>query len=161
AGAGVAGVGGGDAGPMPCEVQNVVQARCQNCHGAQLIGGAPMHLMTVADFQRDYTLQTTPGMQGQSMKVHQIANMRINRTHGVPPMPQGVGLQGTELAMLTNWLTSGAPAGSACVAVQPQGGAAGMQVNPPTGGMDVVIAGNGSAGMGTAGMEVTTGGVGG
>src|SRR5262245_31980179 len=38
------------AGAMPCDVTKVVAAKCQNCHGATPIGGAPMPLMTQADF---------------------------------------------------------------------------------------------------------------
>jgi hypothetical protein len=154
------GTGGGSAPhAMPCEVETIVKSNCQSCHGSQLIGGAPMSLMTVEDFQRDYVLKTTPGFIGQTMKVYAISKMRVNRLNGTGAMPQGRAMLDTDTATLNAWLDSGAPAGSACA--QPVGGAAGMA---GVGGGDIGgIGGIGGTTAGTGGMNPTggTGGTGG
>lgn len=157
---GTAGISGAGAGgglqpsglAMPCEVETIVKARCQSCHGAQLIGGAPMTLVTLDDFQRDYTLKTTPGMIGQTMKTFQIAKIRVNRENGTGAMPQGAALAAADLATLNNWLVGGAQAGTACAQVT--GGTGGGGAVSGTGGS---TAGQGGGGDVTAG----TGGAGG
>src|SRR5690348_9727546 len=61
AGAGAGGVGGGApaVGEIPCDVSTVIAQRCHQCHGSTRIGGAPMSLVTLADFQKDYVVQST------------------------------------------------------------------------------------------------------
>src|SRR5437016_461945 len=51
AAAGPVGGGGPVTGSIPCDVNNIIKARCQTCHGANPIGGAPMPLVTESDFQ--------------------------------------------------------------------------------------------------------------
>jgi hypothetical protein len=151
AGSGGAAVPGG--GAMPCEIDTVIQARCHTCHGAQLIGGAPMALTTLADFQRDYTVRSTPQLAGRTFKMYELARIRINREMGTTPMPQGTALAADELTMLNSWLMSGAPAGTAC---GPTGGAgsgagtAGMQQQAGTGGTPAI--------GGAGGTDATGGG---
>ena len=41
------------AGAMPCDVNTVVKSRCQMCHGATPIGGAPISLVTLAGLPAD------------------------------------------------------------------------------------------------------------
>jgi hypothetical protein len=53
----------------------VVKTGCQTCHGAMPIGGAPMSLLSLADFQRDYTAKTTKQLIGQTMKMYELARM--------------------------------------------------------------------------------------
>jgi hypothetical protein len=141
---GMAGTGGssvGAASAMPCEIETVVNNRCGTCHGATPIGGSPMSLLTLADFQKDYTARTTQQLIGRSFKMYELARIRINREMGTTGMPQGTPLEEAEKSMLTTWLTSGAPAGTACA--------------PSTGGMagsgTTGMAGNGSTGMAGAG----------
>jgi hypothetical protein len=62
-------------GAMPCAVDMVVKTGCQMCHGAVPIGGAPMSLLSLADFQRDYTAKTTKQLIGQTMKMYELARM--------------------------------------------------------------------------------------
>jgi hypothetical protein len=129
-------------GAMPCAVDSVVKSGCQTCHGATPIGGAPMSLVSVADFQRDYTATTTVQLRGRTMKMYELARIRLNREMGTTPMPQGRALAADQMGTLNSWLTSGAPAGSACAATGGAGaGASGSQQQAgsggpiPTGGM--------------------------
>jgi hypothetical protein len=106
---------------MPCEVNNIVKASCQMCHGATPIFGAPMSLVTIADFQRDYTSVTTTQLRGQTMKMFELARIRVNREQGTTPMPQGRTMEPAHITALTSWLTAGAPAGTACAPATPGG----------------------------------------
>jgi hypothetical protein len=150
---GASGIGGasgtgGDvtAGQMPCDVGHVVAARCGSCHGATPIGGAPMSLVTLADFQKDYTVLSTPQLAGQTIKVHQLVKIRINQEQNTAIMPQGAPMVSEELTMLNQWLLGGAPAGTAC-----------SSTGGTSGGTAGVGGGVGGVGGGTAGV----GGVGG
>jgi hypothetical protein len=142
--AGAAGNGGavgpGNGTAMPCEIQTVVTARCGTCHGATPIGGSPTSLLTLADFQKDYTAVTTTQLVGKSFKMYELAKIRINKEMGTTGMPQGTPLMDAEKTMLTSWLSSGAPAGTACSST---GGMAGTGSNG--------MAGTGSNGMAGAG----------
>jgi hypothetical protein len=102
------------AGTMPCAVDMVVKTGCQTCHGATPIAGAPMSLLSLADFQRDYTAKTTKQMVGQTMKMYELARIRVNREMGTTAMPQGTPLAMDAFTVLNHWLTSGAPSGTAC-----------------------------------------------
>jgi hypothetical protein len=96
---------------IPCAVAQVVKTSCQGCHGAQLIGGAPMALMTHADFAKaDYVVKYTDNMIGQTVKVADLARIRLNATS--KPMPQGAAMAGDKKAILNDWLVAGAPAGT-------------------------------------------------
>jgi hypothetical protein len=118
------------AGTMPCDVDAVVKSGCQSCHGQTPIGGAPIALLSLADFQRDYTVKTTASLKGQTMKVYELARIRLNREMGTTPMPQNSQLSSEAFATLDGWLRAGAQPGMAC------GGTAGSGSidDPPTGG---------------------------
>jgi hypothetical protein len=144
-------------GVMPCAVDRVVETGCQTCHGATPIGGAPMSLLSLADFQRDYTAKTTKQLSGQTMRMYELARIRINREMGTSPMPQGAPLSMDAFTTLDGWLSSGAPAGSACGGTGVTGtgmtgttGAAGSggTQNPPLG-----TTGKGNEGSGATMME--------
>ena len=105
-------------GNVPCDAATVVATRCQTCHGATLIGGAPMHLVTLADFQADLTVKTTQGLIGQTIKAYTLAQQRIKATT-LPMPPGGTGLPAAELTTLDAWLGAGAPAGTAADATCP------------------------------------------
>jgi hypothetical protein len=89
--------------PMPCNVATAVATNCQTCHGATPIGGAPMSLMTYDDFHAQ--AKTMP-----SLKVYQLAQMRINAT--AKPMPPGGSLPQADHTALDTWFTAGALAGA-------------------------------------------------
>jgi hypothetical protein len=130
-------------GAMPCEVETIVKSGCQTCHGATPIGGAPMSLLTLADFQKDYAVVTTTQLAGRTMKMYELSRIRVNREMGTTPMPQGSPLADDAKTMLTTWLNSGAPAGTACGST----GAAGTGT--------VGTAGTGAGGSGAAGTGGT------
>jgi hypothetical protein len=146
---GAGGTGSVVAGHMPCEVETVVKKHCHTCHGAAKMGGAPMSLTTVADFQRDYAAVSTPQLVGQTFKMYELARIRLNREMGTQPMPQGSTLTADEMASFNGWLMSGAPAGAACAQTGGVGGASGV------GG------GGGTLPLGGAGGMEASGGAGG
>ena len=106
-------------GPLPCEIDNIVKARCHTCHGARPIGGAPMSLMTAGDFQQDYTVKSTQQLMGQTMKLAQLVRIRLNGEMGTMRMPQGNQLPPADLALMNQWLNAGAPAGGPCGSAPP------------------------------------------
>jgi hypothetical protein len=120
---------------MPCAVDNIVKSRCQTCHGASPIGGAPMSLLTQADFQKDHVSKTT--MPGVTKKAYEWVKIRVN--DAMKPMPQAGLLQGTELTTVNAWLDAKAPAAGGGDACQTGAG----------------MAGTGATGMGGAGGSTT------
>jgi cysteine-rich repeat protein len=97
---------------LPCDVQAVLQAKCQSCHGQPLMGG-PMPLMTLADLRAD-----SPGANAGT-PVWQRVKVRIGDDPGpigpMPPTwaPTGA-LSAEEKATLNSWLEAGAP-GATCL----------------------------------------------
>jgi hypothetical protein len=96
---------------IPCDVATVVANRCHACHGAALVGGAPMRLMTHADFHADHVVRTTQSLIGQTMKAHALAKLRVESES--TPMPPGARLPDPDFAVLSGWLAAGAPSGTA------------------------------------------------
>jgi len=84
---------------LPCDVGDLLRSRCADCHGATTKFGAPMSLMTVADFKRP--------AQDHSRTVGQAAIARVN--DDAHPMPQAPAarLSSTETATLTGWINAG------------------------------------------------------
>ena len=133
-------VGGGTpstatGGAVPCEVDNIVKARCQTCHGATPIGGAPMALVTLADFHKDHMIRTTPQLANMTLKTYEIVRIRVNKEMGTLPMPQGLPMEAAELSTLNAWLMGGAQAGTACATGA--GGAGGVVPTAGTGGTNL------------------------
>ncbi|HKU42624.1 MAG TPA: hypothetical protein VJR89_30910 [Polyangiales bacterium] len=105
--------------PLPCDVARVVSSKCGNCHGASPVGGAPMPLVSAADFGASLkSLRTAPG---ETMEVAKLVKLRIN--DAAKPMPPGALLPEAERNMLNGWLDRGHPAGveadRACAPSQP------------------------------------------
>jgi hypothetical protein len=90
-------------GPIPCGVTQALGTHCTKCHGATPIGGAPMPLITLDDFQQ-------PAKSMPSLKVYQLVKMRINDK--AKPMPPGGGMPAADLTTLDTWLGAGALAGT-------------------------------------------------
>jgi cytochrome c5 len=93
-----------DAAPgtlLPCDVAQVVEARCQSCHGDPPTG-APFKLVTLADFE-------APSTAGGF--VFERVQVRIDSTTmPMPPIWSSTGaLTSAEKATLTNWILTGAP----------------------------------------------------
>jgi len=96
--------------PLPCAVGAIVAAKCQQCHGAAPIGGAPMSLLTDADFRKSIkSLTTQPGM---TVEVAKLVNLRIHDSAQPMPPRSSPSLSAGEVATLTSWLESGTPGGA-------------------------------------------------
>ena len=92
---------------LPCDVQEVLDARCAQCHGAEPKAGAPMSLATQADWAK---LRA-----GRS-----VADLAKARLHDpARPMPPGPPLDAKELATLDGWLAQGARAGECTKSAAP------------------------------------------
>jgi hypothetical protein len=87
-------------GALPCAVDSAVQTGCQGCHGATQMFGAPMPLVTFADFQK-------PAVSDKTQTVAQIALKRVTATSNPMP-PVGHELSSDNKATLVTWLTAGA-----------------------------------------------------
>jgi len=108
---------GGGAGIVPCAVNKVVTKNCTNCHGATPIGGAPMSLVTFADFHA--AAKTMP-----TKKVYEVVKLRVHDMAApMPPAASGV-MPADEVAAFDSWIDGGAltgPASDATCAAAPGG----------------------------------------
>ncbi|MFO0679168.1 MAG: peptidylglycine alpha-amidating monooxygenase [Polyangiaceae bacterium] len=112
--------GGADAsvattGAVPCDVDAIVKAKCQSCHGASPEFGAPMPLVTLGDFHAK-----APSNAAKS--VFEVVGARIH--DDARPMPQKPNprLTADELKVMDTWIASGAPAGASACGTGPGGG---------------------------------------
>lgn len=104
AGGNGSGAGTPGSGNLPCDVADVVKAKCQNCHSAQPIYGAPMPLVTAADF-------AAPGKSDPSKTMAELAGARIHdKLKPMPPPPTK--LDAAELDVMDAWIAAGAPGGT-------------------------------------------------
>jgi len=98
------GVAGGSI--LPCNVTKIMAKNCATCHGATPIGGAPMPLVTFADFQ-------APGKTNPAKKVHELVKERIHDMARPMPPVNVAPMPAEEIAAMDAWFTGGALAGSA------------------------------------------------
>lgn len=114
----------------PCDVRELLSARCHECHSDPPRFGAPMPLVTPADFAR-------PSISDPSRAVRELVRERAHRTDGtrMPPPPRDA-VAGAELAALDAWIdaaTPAAPEGTVCEDVPPPpGGCVGPDCLPCT-----------------------------
>ncbi len=119
-GAGGGASGGGSSGgqvatDLPCDVDSILVANCQSCHGATPAGGAPMSLVTYADL-------TAPAKTVPSQTVAALSVTRITSTSApMPPAPAT--LSAADVATFTAWVQGGMPTGSCVSGVDPLGAA--------------------------------------
>lgn len=103
---------------MPCAVKDALAAACQKCHGANPTFGAPMPLVTAADFQR-----ASPS--DAATPVYKLAMARMN--DAMRPMPPASAISARDKQTLSDWLASGAvptePTEVSCAPRQPEAGA--------------------------------------
>jgi hypothetical protein len=95
--------------PLPCDIGKVVSAKCGACHGSSPVGGAPMSLVTQADFSA--MLKSLRTLPGETKSVAELVKMRIN--DDAKPMPPGAKLEANDLAAFNAWLDRGHPGGLA------------------------------------------------
>lgn len=103
---------------LPCDVANLLQSKCDSCHGSPLAGGAPMKLISRAEL-------IAPSATAPSKSNAQLSVERMQST--TSPMPPGGGATSAEIATLQAWLNGGTPAGT-CLAQTPD---AGIPDTPP------------------------------
>jgi hypothetical protein len=89
-------------GILPCEVSKIMVNSCQSCHGATPIGGAPMPLVTFADFHK-------PASTQPARRVYELVQERVHDKNR--PMPPIGELTAPELAAIDTWIQGGAAAG--------------------------------------------------
>jgi hypothetical protein len=105
--------GGANAGgALPCNVQTIVTQHCGTCHGAVPQFGAPMPLVSLADFR------ALAPRGGQTVSADAIDRLSRTGTGVMPPPPQPA-LPAQQKSALLDWLRAGAPAGSACAPARP------------------------------------------
>ena len=102
AGAGTDG-GVGSATGVPCDVQQLMGARCLACHASTPTGGAPMPLVSYADL-------TKASKSDATKTVAQLSLERMQST--TRPMPPGGGTTAPELTAMQTWIAAGYPKGS-------------------------------------------------
>lgn len=87
---------------LPCDVQAFLSDRCQGCHGSQLAGGAPIHLVTYSDL-------TATNASGVLIGERCLERMK-SASSQMPPPPAATAMT-TEIAMFEAWVTAGTPPG--------------------------------------------------
>jgi hypothetical protein len=106
-----------------CQVLEVLEAKCQRCHGSPPTNGAPLSFMAYRDTQREH-----PAGSGQSVfvRMHDMVRHRRMPPVGQPVDPPVQPLDAREKDLLLVWLEEGALAfgGEACKSA-PKPGAAG------------------------------------
>src|SRR3954469_11243871 len=94
-------------GALPCDVSDVLVTRCQACHGATPLYGAPMSLITYADTQ-------AASHSNPSLRVWQMMQMRVHASTAAEGMPPAgyTPLASPQLAALDAWFAASAPPGT-------------------------------------------------
>ncbi len=88
---------------LPCEVEAIVEKHCGVCHGEKLAGGAPVKLVTLADFHET---------DGRDEARYERVQQRLHdEKNPMPPIGQPA-LSELELAALDAWLDKKAPKGT-------------------------------------------------
>ena len=137
----------GPAGALPCQVAQLLEKHCVQCHGSVPQMGAPHSLLTPANFQKD--------VGGQSLGA--IAVLRINNpTRRMPPAPNPA-LSEVEVSAFTAWVTGGALPQSMGCSVREPVAASGMAGTVATTGTTVSTAGSSAVGT----VPANAGGAGG
>lgn len=106
--------GGGSGRPIPGCVLQVIQDKCQRCHGDPLQHGAPVAFFTVDDFQARYFDSDSKWWEIAAAQVEDgsMPFMALN-TLPEPIMPPVEPLTAGEKATLLGWLKAGAMPGDA------------------------------------------------
>jgi hypothetical protein len=114
---------GGSTGALPCQVEKVLQERCQACHQRPPKFGAPMPLLTYSDTQ-------APALGGQ-LSVRQVMKTKLETGKMPPPSTPSGPLSADEKSTLMSWLDAGAP-GAGQAACTPPAGPPGSVDPPPS-----------------------------
>lgn len=85
---------------IPCDVRDVLVTHCSQCHDDPPTFGAPMSLLTDADF-------AVPSLSDPARPVHALVGERVRDEDR--PMPPTGGLSEAERDTLLSWVDAGAP----------------------------------------------------
>jgi hypothetical protein len=108
---------------LPCDVAQVLAAKCQTCHRRPPLFGAPMPLLSLADSR-------APSPTGQGL-IWESMRAKVSKGLMPPPTTPTGPLSPAEKDTLLAWLNAGAPAGAdACT---PAADAGPPPAGPPTG----------------------------
>lgn len=88
---------GGAKNGLPCDVDAVLKARCQACHGDSPSAGASAKLVTWDDLHAPYA----------GKKITEAVRERVHAE--TRPMPPAARLTASELAVIDAWVEAGAP----------------------------------------------------
>ncbi|MBS1122670.1 MAG: uncharacterized protein H6Q90_4898 [Deltaproteobacteria bacterium] len=93
--------GGGTSAGLPCDVEEVIGAQCQGCHGSPLAGNAPIRLVTYEDLAR----------KKGGLTIAELSVMRMRDT--VKPMPPAPStpVSTADTGVLESWIAAGMPKG--------------------------------------------------
>jgi cytochrome c551/c552 len=105
AGGSSGGAGGSGSGGLPCDVDAILQAHCQQCHAPKPVFGAPMPLVTWDDLH-------APLKSDASKKVYEQVGVRIHDDKNPMPQPPNPRLSDADASVLDTWIAAGAPKGS-------------------------------------------------
>jgi hypothetical protein len=98
--------------PGFCDVQPVLKEKCQLCHAAAPMFGAPMPLVTYADLM-------APSKTDATKPVYKRVAERIHNTQmPMPPSGQPT-LNAGAIGMLDSWIAASAPMGAVTACMQP------------------------------------------
>ena len=106
------GAGSQGDGELPCDVQDLLAAACQQCHGTTPAAGAPISLVSYDDLM-------APSHVDSSVSNLERAVLRMKDE--TAPMPPSGLLESGDVAVLEAWLADGAPYGD-CVPPDGNGG---------------------------------------
>lgn len=100
------GGGGGTVAPndLPCDVAQLLAARCLSCHGEPLAGGAPQPLRSRADLAA-----ASPLFPGKTLAERSLARLQESAAP-MPPSPAPMATPG-EVAAFQAWVQAGLPVG--------------------------------------------------
>lgn len=96
---------------LPCDVEKVLQEKCQSCHASSPTFGAPMPLTRYEDLS---------AAAGASTVLDEVLTRVQDDKSPMPPAP-AARLSATELSALNTWKAAGAPRSSeSCTPMPPQ-----------------------------------------
>jgi hypothetical protein len=89
---------GEPAGDIPCDVKLAIAANCGECHGDEMMFGAPMSLMTLDDL-------LMPAVTDPTITVYEMMMRRIDDPDS--PMPPDSSMTSEDAALITEWIGAG------------------------------------------------------
>lgn len=104
---------------LPCDVADVINAKCASCHSNPPTAGAPTPLLSASDLQAKAKTDPSVTMAQQSVKRMQAAS---------GPMPPGGGATPADVAAFQKWIDSGYAQGDCGGTSQPDPAFTGMSV---------------------------------